>query len=60
VPPHIVIFHRLAAREARTAARWYERRSPAAAARFQLAVDQVVQRIAAAPDQGAIFQGTYR
>ena len=58
--PHTVIFHRLAAEEARTAARWYARRNPAAAARFQLAVDEVVQRIAAAPDQGAPFRGPYR
>jgi len=60
VAPHVVIFHRLAAREARTAARWYARHNPAAATRFQLAVDQVVQRIAATPDQGAPFRGAYR
>jgi plasmid stabilization system protein ParE len=54
------VFHRLAAEEYRRARRWYARRSAALAARFRDAVDQVVVRMATAPDQGGLFGGAYR
>jgi plasmid stabilization system protein ParE len=55
-----VVFHRLAAREYRLAESWYRRRSPAAAERFRAAVDRVVERMSAAPLQGALFRGSFR
>ena len=58
--PCIVIFHRLASQEYRLALRRYGRRSPGAAQRFYTAVDTVVQRIAATPDQGAPFGSRFR
>src|SRR4051794_20566794 len=55
-----VVFHRLAVQDYRTALRWYARRGVAVAHRFRAAVDQVIQQIASAPQQGTIFQGPYR
>jgi plasmid stabilization system protein ParE len=55
-----VVFHRLAREEYRQALRWYARRGAVLAQRFRQAVDQVVQAIAAAPAQGAVFRGPFR
>jgi plasmid stabilization system protein ParE len=55
-----VIFHRLAAREYLAARRRYARRNPAVAQRFTAAIDVTVQRIGAAPDQGAVYRGRFR
>jgi hypothetical protein len=40
-----VVFHRLAAKEARTARKWYEQRSPEAAERFHAAVVHATGKI---------------
>lgn len=45
----LVAFHRLAAQEFRAAIGWYAERSPAAATRFQRAVDAAVMRIRSDP-----------
>jgi plasmid stabilization system protein ParE len=55
-----VDMHPLTVRELRAAYRWYARRSPAAAQRFRLAVDQVIQRIATAAEQGSPYRQVYR
>ncbi len=55
-----VRFHRLASQEYVRALRWYARRSPRAAQRFQDAIDEAVRRIAAAPQSWPIFRGPYR
>ncbi len=60
MPPRTVVLHSLAARELQTAYRWYARRSPAAARRFQAAVGRVVQRLETAAEQGTIFRQAYR
>lgn len=49
MPPTPVDFHRLAIAEARSAWRWYVRRSPSSAVRFQAEVDRAVAEIGAAP-----------
>jgi hypothetical protein len=41
----MITLHRLAKVEFRKAAKWYRRRSPAAAQRFVLAVDAALNRI---------------
>jgi plasmid stabilization system protein ParE len=60
MPPRVVELHRLAGRELRKARRWYERRSSASARRFQGAVGQVMQQIAAAAELGSPFQQRFR
>jgi len=55
-----VLFHRLASQEYLDALRWYARRSARIAQAFRDAVDQTVQRIAAAPDQGSPFRNRFR
>ena len=60
MPPYVVGYHPLAAREARSAFGRYARQNPHAAQRFQAALNQVEQRIAAAPDQGAPYRGRFR
>jgi plasmid stabilization system protein ParE len=55
-----VDLHPLALQELRAAYQWYARRSPFAAQHFRLAVDAVVQRIAAAAEQGSPFRQHYR
>jgi len=55
-----VALHPLAAREARAAWRWYARRSLAAAQRFRLAWDHVVQEIETAAEQGVPYGQSYR
>jgi plasmid stabilization system protein ParE len=57
--PVVVEFHRLAAEEYRRARNWYARGGQGLAERFRDAVDQVVQRIATTPHQGALYQGRY-
>jgi len=58
--PHEVVFHRLAAREYRSALSWYRQRSPAAAERFRAEIDDVVERISKSPLEGAVFRGPFR
>ena len=58
--PFEVVFHHLAAREYREARAWYQTRSPAAAERFRVEFDRVVQRIRDAPLAGAIFRDEIR
>lgn len=55
-----VDFHPLAAQQLRAAYRWYALRSPAAAQRFRLAVDRVIQRLAAGAEQGSPYRQLYR
>jgi len=47
MPKSDVVYHRLAAREYRSARRWYAEQSPSAADRFRNAVGASVERIAA-------------
>ena len=54
-----LVLHPRAVRELRAAYHWYARRSPAAAQRFQRAVDAVLQRIASAAEQGAPYRQLY-
>jgi plasmid stabilization system protein ParE len=56
VADRIVIVHPLAAREYRSAFRWYRKRSTNAAHRFLSAVDQTMQRIETAAEQGTVFR----
>jgi plasmid stabilization system protein ParE len=58
--PRAVDIHPLALREVRAAYRWYAQRTPAAAQRFRLAVERMVQRIATAPEQGSPYRQRYR
>jgi toxin ParE1/3/4 len=55
-----VDFHPLATRELRAAFGWYARRRPAAARRFRRAVDDMVQRIASAAEQGTPYRHIFR
>ncbi len=45
MPASSVVFHRLAAREYRSAHKWYADRAAEAAENFRIAVDQAVERI---------------
>jgi plasmid stabilization system protein ParE len=56
----IVDLHPLAVREARAAYRWYARRNPGAAQRFQDALRRAVQRIATTAEQGSPYRQRYR
>lgn len=58
--PTEVVFHRLAAREYRSARTWYAQRSAEVAERFRLGVDRAADRIAEAPEALAILVGEYR
>jgi len=60
MPTAQVIFHRLAAREYRSARDWYRERSVEVAERFWIAVDQAVSRIVADADSLPVLTGTYR
>src|SRR5262245_47645455 len=60
MPFRMVDFHPLALREAQQAYRWYARRSPAAAQRFQWAFRAVVQRIEQSAEQGTPYAQAYR
>jgi plasmid stabilization system protein ParE len=59
-PGIVVSFNRLAGREYLAARRWYARRSPATAQRFQDAIDDAVRWIAASPQAGSPFRGRFR
>ena len=56
----LVDVHSLAVRELQRTHGWYARRSPSAAQRFQQAMQAVVQRIAAAAEQGSPYRHRYR
>jgi plasmid stabilization system protein ParE len=60
MPLRVVEYHRLAGGELHAAERWYRRRSLAAVRRFQQAVNEVIQRIAAAAEQGSPFLQRFR
>ncbi len=60
MPTREVIFHRLAAREYRTARDWYRQRSVEAAERFCIAVDRAVSRIFSDVDSLPKLTGAYR
>lgn len=60
MPVRTVEFHPLAERELASAQRWYHRRSPSTAHRFLQAVDQVIQRMADAAEQGSPYQQDFR
>jgi hypothetical protein len=55
-----VLFHRLAAREYRSAKEWYRERSVEIARRFTLAVDRAADRIATDAESLPQLTGTYR
>ena len=59
MPNATVLYHRLAARDYRTALAWYKKRSCGAAQRFREEVRRVTERIAATPLQGTPLRGTY-
>ena len=50
MPGKTVVFHRLAAREYRSARRWYSDRSAEVGANFRVAVDHALARIASESD----------
>jgi hypothetical protein len=60
MPTFQVLFHRLAAREYRSAKDWYRERSVDVAERFAVAVDQALSRIIARADLSPILVGAYR
>ncbi|MCD4726362.1 MAG: type II toxin-antitoxin system RelE/ParE family toxin [Pirellulales bacterium] len=60
MPAAHVRFHRLAAREFRSAKDWYRQRSVEVAERFAAAVDRTVSRIVADADALPVLKGTYR
>jgi toxin ParE1/3/4 len=60
MPTLRVSFHRLAAREYRSARDWYRERSPEAAERFSVAVDHAVSHILARRKSLPIVTGPYR
>ncbi len=55
VPQRVVILHRLAAREARQAERYYRKSSLMIAQRFRQAVTEVIERIGRAAEQGSPY-----
>lgn len=55
-----VIFHRLAAREFRTACRWYAQRSADLEQAFRDAIDGAAQKIADSPRLWPSFRTRYR
>jgi plasmid stabilization system protein ParE len=60
MPTSSVIFHRLAAREYRSARNWYRERSVEVSERFCLAVDRAVSRIVAGAESLPTLTGAYR
>lgn len=60
MPASRVLFHRLAAREYRSARDWYRVRSREVAQRFALAVDRAANRIATSAESLPAATGTYR
>src|SRR6266566_8820656 len=56
----VVVFHRLAGAEYRAAMAWYRKRSPNAAQRFRGEIRRLTERMAATPQQGTPFQGSFR
>jgi plasmid stabilization system protein ParE len=60
MPLRAVDLDPLAAKELRAAYRWYARRSTAAAGRFQTALNNTFQRIAAAAEHGTPFRQRFR
>jgi plasmid stabilization system protein ParE len=59
MPPESVLFHRLAAREYRSAREWYRARSAAAAEKFVTAVDQAIGRMGENLDRFPKLFGEY-
>jgi plasmid stabilization system protein ParE len=58
IPPELDI-HPAAVKESRKAYRWYLRRSPAAASRFQVALEAALEQIMRSPDRWpAYLHGT--
>jgi len=55
-----ILFHRLAAREYRSARNWYRARSVKVAQRFGMAVDRAADRIIADAESLPVLTGTYR
>ena len=60
MPLRGVILHHRAAHESRQAERTYRHHSPAAAQRFRQAVNEVIQRIATAAEQGSPYLQHFR
>jgi plasmid stabilization system protein ParE len=60
MPVRVVEFHPQAEREIASAERWYHRRSPIVAQRLLQAIDEAVQRITNAAEQGSPYQQNYR
>ena len=60
MPTSDVVFHRLAAREYRSARDWYAERSTEVAHRFRMSVDRAVERIAAEAESPPCLTGAYR
>jgi len=55
-----IVFHPEAVEEAEGAAHWYRNRSPRAAARFVEEINQVIERILAAPQRWPLGSGGTR
>ncbi len=60
MPISRIRFHRLAAREYRSARDWYWERSPTVAHRFIMAVDRAADRIVANAESLPALTGAYR
>lgn len=60
MPVRAVEFDPLAERDGRVAFRWYARRSASAAQGLLTAIDQAIQRIAAAAEQGSPYRRRFR
>jgi toxin ParE1/3/4 len=60
MPASRVLFHRLAAREYRSARDWYRQRSIEVAQRFGAAVDRAAERIVADAESLPVLTGAYR
>ncbi len=60
MPLRMVDLHPLAIREAQGAYRWYARRTPSSAQRFQAAFRLAIQRIEASAEQGNPYGPSYR
>lgn len=60
MPASRIVFHRLAAREYRSARDWYRQRSETVAQRFGMSVDRAADRIASDGDSLPALTGTYR
>ncbi len=60
MPGSGVVFHRLAAREYRSARQWYADRSVLAAENFRIAVDQAVVRISSQSESLPKLRPVYR